>query len=73
MKVVDKHDEAEEKAPAVEAAMAIRDENGAVQDGDGALKMSKKPRRGKYTELEAYQSTSNLLHARRSEMRAMRW
>ena len=43
MKVGDKHDETEEKAPAVEATVAIRDENGAVQDGDGALKMSKKP------------------------------
>ena len=43
MKVGDRDDEAEEKAPAVEAAVAIRDENGAAQDGDGARKKSKKP------------------------------
>ena len=73
MKVGDKHDEEEEKAPAVKAAVAIRDENVAVQYGYGARKMSKNPGRGKYTELAAHQSTSNLLHSRRSEMREMRW
>ena len=43
MKVGDRDDEAEEKAPAVEAAVAIRDENGAAQDGDGTHKKNKKP------------------------------
>ena len=70
MKVGDKHDEAEEKAPAVEATVAIRDENGALQEGDCRARSRG---RGKYTGRAVYQSASNLLRVRRSEMRAMRW
>ena len=43
MKIGDQCDEAEENAPGVEEAMAIRDENGAAQDGDGTHKKNKKP------------------------------
>ena len=43
MKVGDRDDEAEGKVPAVQAAVAIRDENDAAQDDDGVCKKIKKP------------------------------
>ena len=43
MTVGDRDYEMEWTAPMVEAAVAIRDENGAAQDGDGSRKNCKKP------------------------------
>ena len=74
IKVCYQDDEAEGKALELEAAVAIRDENGAAQDGAGACKKSKKMwSRQAHRTRSTSKCDHNLLHVRRIEIRAMSW